>query len=562
MIFVAALLFVLQSAAPFPQAQETQNAKATIEGVVVRAGTNEPIARARITAARMAGAGGAPNQQLGPPQSIPAVTTDSQGHFVIKDLDPGSYALTAQRNGFARQAYGERAPGRPGTPLNMVAGQTLKDVVFRLTPAGTVSGRVTDATGEPIAGMNVQIVRSTYDQNGKRTFQTVDSARTNDLGEYRIYWVSPGRYYVNASPPPVVQMYPSGNEVIAPGYVLTYYPGTSDPFTASPIEVQPGAELSTIDFSLTQQPLFRIRGRVFDARTGQFPRNASVSIRSRTPTGGFAIGINPVNYNQANGTFELRDVPPGSYWVRAIAVTPAPGLTLADMARNSVQVAVDVSNGDIENVVLAITSGFQIKGRIDLDGGPLSMLPDIERTGVLLTPGEPTVFGSPPQQLRADGTFTLENIQPGDYRVNLAPMPPNTFIESARLGQVDVLAVVTISGPVSESLEILLSTKGGQIDGTIVDKDEKALRGVQAVLIPDRQRDRHDLYKLATSDQNGHFTMRTIPPGDYKLFAWEDLESGAYNDPDIVRKYEALATPIKITDSVKLTKEVKVLPAN
>src|SRR5205823_10949541 len=155
MIVMAALILVLQSAAPFEQSQQAQNAKASIEGFVVRAGTNEPVARARVTVFRTAGPGGVRLQPQGPPQTIPPVTTDSQGHFVFRDLDPGSYSLSAQRNGFARQAYGERSPGRPGVPLNILAGQAFKDVVFRLVPAGTVIGRVTDATGEPIAGISI-----------------------------------------------------------------------------------------------------------------------------------------------------------------------------------------------------------------------------------------------------------------------------------------------------------------------------------------------------------------------------------------------------------------------
>ena len=532
-----------------------------MEGFVVRAGTNEPVSRARIMAIRTAGPGAAPIQPSGSSPNIPVVTTDNQGHFTIKDLEPGSYLVSAQRNGFARQTYGERRPGRPGTPLNIIDGQALKDMVFRLIPAGAVSGQVSDATGEPIAGMTVQMVRSIYGQNGKRTFQTVDSARTNDRGEYRIYWITPGRYYVNASPRPIVPIFPTTNEVVEPGYVLTYYPGTSDPSTAEAIEVQPGAELSTIDFTLTQQPLFRVRGRVFDARTGQFPRNASVSLNPRTPTGGFNFATNPVNYNPVNGTFELRDVPSGSYWVRAIAVDPRAGFTPADMARNSVQVAVEVGNADVENVVLALTSGFQITGRVVLEGAPLSSLPDIERTRVFLIPSAPLPFGSPPQQVKADGTFTLENIPPGEYRVNVN-LPPNTFIQSARLGQTDVSAGLTISGPVSETLEIVLSTRSGQIDGTVVNNDQKPMQGVQAILIPDRQRERRDLYKFGMSDQNGHFTMRTVAPGDYKLFAWEDLEPEAYNDPEIVRQYEARASPVKVLESSKLTVEVKVIPEN
>src|SRR5438094_5802299 len=251
MTFVAALMFVLQSAAPFQQSPQTQNAKASIEGYVVRAGTNEPIARARVTVFRTAGPGGAPPQPQGPPQTIAPVTTDSQGHFVLRDLDPGSYSLTAQRNGFARQAYGERAPGRPGAPLSIVTGQALKDVVFRLVPAGTVSGRVTDATGEPIAGITITIARFTYDPTGKRTFQMVNSARSDDRGEYRMYWITPGRYYVNAGTAPTTPLFrfPLANEILEPGYVLTWYPGAADESSAVPIELQPGAELSTVDFN-------------------------------------------------------------------------------------------------------------------------------------------------------------------------------------------------------------------------------------------------------------------------------------------------------------------------
>src|SRR5438093_10674790 len=410
MTLMAALMFVLQSAAPFEQSPQTQNAKASIEGYVVRAGTNEPIARARVTVFRTAGPGGAPPQPQGPPQTIAPVTTDSQGHFVLRDLDPGSYSLTAQRNGFARQAYGERAPGRPGAPLSIVAGQALKDVVFRLVPAGTISGRVSDATGEPITGITVTVGRFSYDQTGKRTFQMVNSARTDDRGEYRIYWITPGRYYVNASPTGQVFRFPSDNEVIEPGYVLTWYPGTADESSAAPIELQPGAELSTVDFRLTRQPLFRIRGRVFDARTGQAPRNPNVSASPRNQPGGFVIGPASMNYNSANGTFEIRDVAPGSYWVRA-QIFPDPGsviITPRDITRT--QVPLEISNADVENVVLVLTSGFQIKGRIQLDAGSLSTLPNIDRTRIFLTPLEATGFGSPQDPIKADGSFTIENV--------------------------------------------------------------------------------------------------------------------------------------------------------
>jgi len=158
-----------------------QSPKASIEGYVVRAGTNDPIAGAQITVRRSSadGLSPAPPDDLTEIARIPAVTTDSQGRFIVKDLDAGSHGIVAARNGFARQQYGERAPGRPGSILRLTTGQAVKDVVFRMIPAGAVGGRVSDASGEPIPGIAVQLLKSIYDGNGKRTFRTISTARTD-----------------------------------------------------------------------------------------------------------------------------------------------------------------------------------------------------------------------------------------------------------------------------------------------------------------------------------------------------------------------------------------------
>ena len=75
--------------------------------------------------------------------------------------------------------------------------------------------------------------------------------------------------------------------------------------------------------------------------------------------------------------------------------------------------------------------------------------------------------------------------------------------------------------------------------------------GVQAVLVPDRNRDHAKLFKAATTDQTGHYAMRGIPPGDYKLFAWDTLESYAYFDPDVMKKFESQGKPVHVTESSK-----------
>jgi len=162
--------------------------------------------------------------------------------------------------------------------------QVLQDVVFRLVAAGAISGHVTDTRGGPVTGILVQLLRGTYDAKGRRTFQPVTSARTNERGEYRMYLITPGRFFVSAAPlasPDPSMM--AVNQVDEPGLVLTYYPGSSDPSGASSIEIEPGSETGPIDFRLMPQPLFRIRGRVLDARTGHSSQPVQLEIESRNP---------------------------------------------------------------------------------------------------------------------------------------------------------------------------------------------------------------------------------------------------------------------------------------
>lgn len=538
-----------------------QTPKSTIEGFVVRVGTNEPISRARVTVIRTAGPGAAPIQ---PGQTIiPAVTTDSQGRFLVKDLEPGSYRLFAARNGFARQEDGERAPGRPGTLLNLVSGQSLRDVVFRLTPGGAVTGRVSDAQGEALAGINVQLVRSVYDPTARRTFQPVSTARTNDRGEYRLYWITPGRYYLSASisrsPGDFGVTIPNTNEVIDPTYATTYYPGTTDASRAALIDVQPGTELSAIDFMMAQQETFVIRGRVIDGSTGLPPRNASVMMMPRRPPLGMILGAAGSNYNPAAGTFELRDVPPGSYWIRAMLLpVSSPTQMLA------IQVPIEVSGSNIENLILTVTRGVTIPGRLTVENLPsVSGLQAADNLRVMLQPAnnEFMFMGSPPPVVRPDGTFAIENVSTGEYRLVLSPMPPNAYLKSARFGNTDVLQEgLSVSGNLSGELEIVVSPNAAQLEGTVLDREQKPVRGVQVVLIPDRFRERRDLYKTSTTDQNGRFTLRGLTPGDYKLFAWEEIEPFSYYDPDVLRRYEEQGNAVKISESAKTAIEAKMIP--
>jgi hypothetical protein len=493
---------------------------------------------------------------------------------VLKDLDAGSYRLTVVANGFARQDYGTKLPSVQGTPISLAVGQTLRDIVVRVLPTGNITGRISDENARPAVGVTVQLMRAIYNPNGQRTLQSAGQTRTNDRGEYRLFWVTPGRYYLNAGPGVgLVGLRLSGagdsQNGFQESYTSTFYPGVADVKAANTIEVQPGIELSGIDLRVARQQLYRIRGRVIDSTTGDRPAAVSLSLASRgiADTGGIVQTITQ-SYNPSDGTFEIKDMMPGVYGITAqTADTMALGLPRTDgPPRPAASAAVTVSDADV-NVVLTLTMGVSLPGRLIVEGEEISRVSGLDRVRVQLSNVEELFTGgfqrSPQAQpvSPTDGTFRENNALPGQYRVAVTQLPPDFYVKDARFNQTDVLSrPLQFSGSVSSSLEVVLSARGGQLEGTVTDEKRQPAAGVSAVLIPGQYRDRADLYKAAVTDQNGHFLIRGITPGEYKAFAWEALEPFAYFDSELLRRYEALGKSVRIAESDKSMADLKLIP--
>src|SRR5262249_17630816 len=213
----------------------------------------------------------------------------------------------------------------PGIPIALSPGQGVKNVTVTLTPAGNVSGRIRDTNGEALVNVPVQLLKYSYNSVGQRVYQAAGAVRTNDRGEYRIYWVTPGRYYLRAGSAAtgadpfatlIASIFGGGaNGNTAPATLgYAFYPGVTDIETARPIDIQAGAELQGLDLILVSKPrTFRIRGRLIDSKTGQSPPTASVAASPQLPgdgTPGSGVvesgpDIPNHHYDSSRGTFEI-----------------------------------------------------------------------------------------------------------------------------------------------------------------------------------------------------------------------------------------------------------------
>jgi hypothetical protein len=137
--------------------------------------------------------------------------------------------------------------------------------------------------------------------------------------------------------------------------------------------------------------------------------------------------------------------------------------------------------------------------------------------------------------------------------------PENSYVKSVQYGNLEAAeAQIDLSSGVSGSLQITLSQAGAQVEGTIRDAEDKPLSGATVVLVPDSRR--YSLFKEATSDQTGAFSLRGVTPGEYKILAWEDIETGAYQDPDFLKRYESKAQAVSLKESDRKSVALKVIP--
>jgi hypothetical protein len=126
-------------------------------------------------------------------------TTDEQGRFAFVGVAAGRFTLTVSKPGYATIAYGAKKPGRQGTPIQLAEGQVLTNINIALPKGAVITGVVVDEFGEPSANTPVRAFRYVM-QNGDRALQSAGQSQTDDRGVYRIFQLLPGDYLVSAVP--------------------------------------------------------------------------------------------------------------------------------------------------------------------------------------------------------------------------------------------------------------------------------------------------------------------------------------------------------------------------
>jgi protocatechuate 3,4-dioxygenase beta subunit len=311
----------------FNQAPPTADAAGRVAGRVTAAGSEAPVVGARVmllpAGPRIGSTGGPPRigPMGGPP---PQAVTNQDGRFVFERLRPGTYTLAVEKTGYAASIGPSNA-----RKVEVTAGQSIDGVDLHLERGAVIAGRVLDPAGEPLADARVTAMRRVSPPDGAATRLLPapgPGQQTNDLGEFRIASLPPGEYYVAAMPRRVSMMFGAAGTTPAtraPGsprttLATTFYPGTPDQAAAHPVAVAAGAEVGNIVFTMQSVPSFRVSGIVVDEQ-GTPVSDAMVTLVG-DPRSGMFMGPVGGTRTQANGRFDIDEVPAGSYRVMASVV--------------------------------------------------------------------------------------------------------------------------------------------------------------------------------------------------------------------------------------------------
>ena len=479
--------------------------------------------------------------------------TDAKGKFTLRDVDPGVYTISVERDGYV-------VTGGKSQTVSVQAGQTTSDVKLKLQRTGAVSGRILDADGAPISGVGVVILSARASKSAR---PVSFYGQTNDRGEYRVFHIPPAAYRVSATysqrirndgfrmQAPASPGAASGSEA----YPTVYYPATMDARQAAVVTVEPGVELHGIDLQLVKVRGVRVSGRVTPTAGGPAPLFRMVALAPAGQRDAPGPGHN-VLISDPKGEFEFTGVMPGTYRLQV----EAGGVNESD--RTSARRTLEVGVTDVEGIEITPGRPGTLSGRV------------IAPEGRKLTPGLILVLesrdaedtqGGGAAQVDVDGGFTVPRVAPGEYGVLLGVTSGeggDTYIHAIRHGDTDALVegLRIGEGPLAP-LEIVLMANGGAAACSVTNDKGEPVPNADIMMLPDPPRQR----QVALSGQcrthaDGTCKIAGITPGEYHVFAFVAGTEIERRDPDALKPFEKYGEAVKFAEGERKPVNLKAAP--
>ncbi len=519
--------------------QRQQTGTASISGRITAAESGVPLRRVQV---RVAG----PELRGGR-----VAMTDADGKFTIANLPAGRYTVACMKAGYATTQYGQKRPNQGGQPIDLSDGQKFETATVSLVRGGVIAGRVFDDFGEPIVDARISVMQYRWN-NGRRRLQNMGRmGQSNDRGEYRVWGLGAGEFYVSATAndrpmfsESAAATLPDANEPAS--FAPTYYPGTAIVDEAQRVAVAAGQEVNGVDFNLVTTRTLRVSGTAMTS-DGKPMSAAMVMVMPRNLLEG-GVMIPQGAQTDSNGAFTLSNVAPGEYMLQARPM----GMGLDGAGEVASMPLTVTGSEDVRNVMLVASKGVRVTGRVTFEGVPPGDAVDQMNIFMAPAPGELPfgMMGPSNSRVTPERTFEIKNVL-GKRTVAVMGLPSSWVIKAARIGGTDILDTGYEFGKEDvTNVEVVVTRTATTVTGKVT-LDEKPVTDYVVVAFPTDEDRWQTLsprrFGTARPDQNGLYQLRNLPPGSYYVLALDTMPE-EWGNPELFKTLKDRAKRVTLQE--------------
>lgn len=470
--------------------------------------------------------------------------SNAAGMFCFENLRPGDYGITTKGAGYLDASYGERRPGGAGLILRLSAGQSQKPLTVKMTPQSVITGKLLDAEGDPIERGRVQLLKRSWADRKVQASQ-VNQTETDEEGRFRLSQIAPGTYFVSATGrnneccPMRRDFLDEKGHPFREQTIETYYKESLSFERATPIALKAGQEIDNLTLTLEGTEARHLSGTNAPALLGAGAHSVLIVDQSGT----MRVAANELIGK--DGSFRADSLAPARY---LLAVGPFGNST-------EIRKEVDLTQGDADGVVLEPVELLTLNAELRIEGANaiskrrvVDSLVLSSRTTNLFDTGE----------LDAHGKCKFEGIRPDVYSVAIRPQEPYYVKRILIDGEPQAGTTLDLRNRKAKGFEVILSPRVAAVRGR-VSVSGQLHTGVTILLEPENDPSES---KSQVAGPNGELEWKSLTPGKYRLYAFEDFDSEAWNDPELGRILAPKAIEVQLGEGETLSVKVPLISAS
>lgn len=491
------------------------------------------------------------------------VLTDADGRWTVDKLPRGkTFLVIVSKTGFSPRGFGETPPAVPPVYIELKADEKKENIDVQIAAHNFISGTLLDEDGTPFAGALVEALRAVYD-NGQRRFVTVAESITDDRGQFRLFGIPPGQYFITAFDPAFAKV---GDQLGQLFYGPTFYPGTPYQDQAVRVTLDPGVPVQGLEFKLKIIKPARVTGKVTTTGVQLLAGAIDIGPLRNSKIAPFAVSEADL---KPDGVFQFANVLAERYRIRARGEVERQGVS------HFMQYTTPVEGADITDINMTLSPGALVSGQVTWESRGTPPPADQSQIRVRAPMTDGSNFGDAlTGTISAGREFFLRGCMQGQHFIRVDGLPEPWRLKQVLYRGSDVtdIPIDMDYGQVMDGFDVILTDVFTTVSGTVEIEKRDLAQAYAVIVFPSTSLNwtlGSRYVKLTYLDDKGTFSIRGLPPSEYFVAVTRDFDESDLGTLDVLDRLSQDAVSFRINEgerrrlslSARIPQRTKRIPA-